>query len=238
MHTWQKRGLPIVAGLLLAVVGCGDDDGGSTIPTTDDLVNSLLTTDDLGVGWREEFVETQGCRSPEDCPEPFDGVITDEMREDMGGIDMCPEAGDEAVAAGAGLTDKWQVTRAFTLEVDNPEQNSVSLAESLLVGEVQEITSLFDVLKEGFRICLDVPPPDDEVHIGDRELALPDLGDDRFGFLLSLGDEENRWDIRAVLVRSGGTVLALAENEILSGDSALTDEDLTAISVTAADKLP
>lgn len=238
MRGGGKFRIVVLTMLLLSVVGCGDDDSEATIPTAENLVDSLLTTDDLGATWREDFVETAGCSSPEDCQEPFDGVITDEMRQDMGGIDMCPEAGDEAVTAAAGLADRWQVVRSFTLDVNDPDQDSANLAENLMAGDVDEITDLFEVLRDGFLTCIEVPPPDDETHIEARELALPELGDDRFGFLLSLGDEEDRWDIRAVLVRSGGVILALGENEILSGDPALTDDDLAAIAATATDKLP
>lgn len=231
--------LVIVAALAaaLALPACGDDDGGESVPTAEQLAESLLVVEDLDGDWTEDFVETPGCPSPDDCDEPFEGVITDDMRADLGGLDLCPEAGEEAVAAAAELPEQVLAIRSFTLEVDRPDVDSVNVSESLLADEPAAAADLFEVLTAGVRTCLANPPTPEDPATG-RELELPEIGDDRFGFLLRLGDDRDRWDIRSVLVLDGPTIVAIAVNEVLSTENILSDDDVASIVSAAVDKLP
>lgn len=105
-----------------------------------------------------------------------------------------------------------------------------------MVGDPDEIETIYTALSEGYRRCLSVPPPADEVVTGD-ELTLPDVGDERFGWVLRMGDRD-RWDIRWVIVRDGAVLMNITENEILSGENILTDQQIADIIGVAAEKLP
>lgn len=112
-----------VAMAVLLLASCSGSDA---TPTSEELAGSLLTAEDLGPGWQVDY----------------SGPITDEMRADPGGIDMCPEAesivapmsadipstGDwQADWRAALIALDWQIV-ALTLPVDRDDAQPVSLA--------------------------------------------------------------------------------------------------------------
>ena len=228
--TTSRWFLAATAALMMPIVaaGCGSDD--ATI-TPEALQSALLTPADLEGEWSVEYA----------------GPMTDEMREAGGGFDLCDEAAgivapvisepgatwqDQLNATLASLD--WQVT-ALTLPSGRDDAEPVSLTELLVTGDRTQIESVYTALAEGFRRCLAAPASDD-AHGEAWELNLPEMGDERFGFVLSLGDEDG-WDMRYVFVRDGDVLMLLVENEVLSGENLLSEEDVAAIAATGAAKL-
>lgn len=218
-----------MVGLLLASCGVAD-----AAPSSEELAEALLEVDDLGSGWVVEYA----------------GPMTDEMRADPGGIDMCPEAESivAPLSAGRQSTGDWQADWAaavialdwqiavFTLPVERADAEPVSLLQMVTSGDPDEIQTIYTALSEGYRLCLSTPPPPDEAAAA-AELALPEVGNERFGWVLRMGDED-RWDIRWTIVRDGAVLMSITENEILSGENVLTDQQIAGIVEMAADRLP
>ena len=193
-------------------------------PTVEELAEGLLTAEDLGDGW----VSTM--------PSGFDGVMTDEMRAEGGDPDLCEEAGDEAAAAMASIAASMTVVASFDLTVDGDDVGSVNITELAFAENPDLVADLSRTVFEGYRTCLAVGPDPDEAVLEARELDLPEIGDDR-GFLLSLGDEQDRWDMRTVMVADEPIFVSIAVNEILSDEPVVSDAELTDIVTTAVDKL-
>ncbi|MDH4112330.1 MAG: hypothetical protein OEV60_06535 [Actinomycetota bacterium] len=81
-----------------------------------------------------------------------------------------------------------------------------------------------------------MPAPPEEGQIEAYEFDLPDVGDERFGWVLRMGDTD-RWDVRWVIVRDGPVLIALEEHEILSGENILSDQEIADIVQAAAAKV-
>ncbi|MDH3248196.1 MAG: hypothetical protein OEQ47_04510 [Acidimicrobiia bacterium] len=130
----------------------------------------------------------------------------------------------------------WHMA-VFALPTTRSDVGSVSLTEGLVTGDLEEVSSIYAALSGGYRLCLELadeqPQPGHDV----EELALPQVGDERFGWKLSLGDERDRWDIRWILVRDGAVLVAIEENEVLTGENLLSDEQVVEIVEKACAKL-
>lgn len=228
----------VVAGVLMATLAACADDSGGEAATPQELAEVLLTANDLGEGWTESFIDGS-CASTEDCE--YDGVVTAEMRADLqesqwplgGLLEECAATrltlADLPLMAGAP-----QAMRAMEKEFV-ADQNPATIDEALLAGDGAQLSEEFGALTSMIRECLAEPaPPEEQVEA--RELVLPALGDERFGFVLQIGSEE-RWDIRAVMVRLGSTLLVLSENEFPTGESWMSDDEFVGIAQQAVDKL-
>lgn len=231
MNTCVPMRWVAVAMVAVLLAACGGSDA---IPTPEELVESLLTVEDLGPGWQVEY----------------SGPMTDEMRADPGAIDMCAEAESivAPISAGRQSTGGWQAdwqaaltsldwhVAVFTLPVDREDAQPVSLGQGIVTGDPDQIEAIYTALSEGYRRCLSIPPPADE-HVTAAELALPDIGSERFGWVLRMGDED-RWDIRWIILRNGPVLMTITENEIITGDNILSDQQIADIMQTAGGKLP
>ncbi|MGE5209683.1 MAG: hypothetical protein ACM3MM_00375 [Acidobacteriota bacterium] len=228
----------VIAGVLMAALVACADDATDEAATPLELAEVLLTADDLGEGWAESFIDGS-CASPEDCE--YDGVVTAEMRADLqesqwplGGLLEECAATRLTLAELPLMAGAPQALRAMEKEFV-AEQNPATIDEALLAGDEAQLIEEFGALTSMIRECLAEPaPPEEQVEA--RELALPTLGDERFGFVLQIGSGD-RWDIRAVMVRVGSTLIVLSENEFPSGESWLSDDEFVAIAQQAVDKL-
>lgn len=226
--------VPVPWAVLVAMLVLASCAGADAAPTPGELAQSLLTVDDLGPGWQMEY----------------SGPLTDEQRADPGGIDMCPEAASlvAPITAGRPSSGDWQAdwqgalasldwqVAAFTLPVDRGDAEPASLFQALVTGDPDEIEAIYTALSEGYRLCLSIPPPPDDTASA-AELALHDVGSERFGWVLRMG-EEDRWDIRWIILRDGPVLMNIAENEIFSGTNILSDQEIIGIVDAAAGKIP
>lgn len=218
----------VLASLGVLLAACGSDD---EVPSSEALAEQLLTVDDLAGSWDVEY----------------SGPLTDEMRADAGAIDMCDEAESivAPLSAGRESSGDWQADWqeavhaldyqmvVFTGPLDRADDQTVSLIEALYAGDQAE--TIYTALSEGYRRCLDIPaPPEEELEA--YELDLPEVGDERFGWVLRMG-ETDRWDVRWVIVRDGSVVIAIEEHEILSGENILSDQEIADIVGAAAGKV-
>ena len=218
---------------LMFVVSCGDDDeptasldptgGEVTIPTAEELDAAVLTLDDLGEGWTDYR----------------HGVLTAEDREMMPTLDLCPEAGEQAVQAVAGLV--WQAYAHANHPLDDPTAYPLNVQQYLVAADLDEAESVFAALRDGSEICFEQGPTvtEDGETLTATPMALPELGDESFGYEVVVAEPTGmQWDIREVIVRKEATLMWLQELEIVEGDNVLTIDDIGDLATEAVDRLP
>lgn len=199
------------ASLVLAGSACGDDE--TAVPTTDDLVDRAVTVEDLGADWQS---------SPESEPQ----VVTDEARADLATLDLCPDASEDDQEFAAGL--EWQVGSGAGFVGDTVGTFTPALIEVLLADEPDEVTDIFETLRDGMTMCVpgEVSLPD-AGNFTVTALEVPEVGEDRFGVWYQQTDQpegNDRWDIRHVLVRDGAVLMWLSEIEINPTSETIVDQ--------------
>lgn len=213
----------VATALALATAGgCGSDDTNSdtdTVPTAEQLAAALLSADDLDGEWSISL--------PPDAPaSAAEGIVTDETRELLPSIDLCPEAGDEARAAVDAL--RWSAFRQLELAVDDPIKppddrsgHLVFVQEFLAVAPTSETTATFEAVRSGMVACLGELPADEEGPGMATEMATPDdLGDDRFGVLTTIEEAGGwaQWRLHQTIVRQGPVLAVVMVADIVAGD--------------------
>lgn len=217
----SRRLVGIAAGVVLVAAGCGGDDA----PTADDLVDRLLTTEQvsdagLGDGWQERRRESFEERAPEYeaidttswCPDAADaGTLTDltgdsgavvEMDQDLGGVssfhgvsEQLWSNGDAAKFVNA-VRDAYDACVGAPFTVTDPEGNGT-----------------------------------EEIEITISPLDSPDVGDDavsmRTEVLQGPVDDPSRWTSRMIVARDGDTVMVLRQLEVLAADADPIVDDAT-----------
>src|SRR5690606_5010496 len=129
---------------------------------------------------------------PDDAPTDAEhGVVTDEMQALLPRMELCEEASAETRTAIQDL--RWMAFRQIDLEVDDPIRppedttgHLVFVQKLMIAGEPDEIEATFELLRDGMTACLGEIPADEEGPGLAEEMALPDVGDDRFGALLTM----------------------------------------------------
>ena len=206
----------------------------SPVPSAADLAGSLVTPADLGPGWIpwEGFTAWPG-------GEP--GVIPDDQRALLPKLDMCPSAGEKAVALAEGLP--WQAFTQLHQETSNPFATMVVAQQLLLADEPDRTAETFTTLRDGLTRCLTENLPAGDWEIGRRErLQVPAVGQDRYAERTA-GFEAGgaRRDTRLVLVQDGPVLMAIRIDEVLispDAEATLPPETVNALVSTMADKLP
>ena len=204
------------AGLLVGVVACGSDD--VTVPTADQLAEHLIDVDTFEGDWSVNV--------PDDAPTGAEhGVVTDEMQALLPRMDLCEEASDEARTAVQDL--RWMAFRQIDLEVDDPIRppddrrgHMVFVQEFMIADEPDEIEATFELLRDGMTACLGEIPAGEEGPGLAEELALPDVGDDRAGAILTMNEAGDwaEWRLHDVLVRDGSVLVSLVVVDIRADD--------------------
>jgi hypothetical protein len=248
------RSLLWAAGLVLAAVcmsSCGNGDGvpatatpsaqttttpaqtstiaALVVPTPDELAAGRLTAEDLGGTWAVAS-ELMPSRVP-------GGVVTEEIREQLPTLEMCPEAGAEAAAAAAAV--EWQAVSTLTRPSATAEW-PIILGQFLFAGEPAEIEDIFLTLKEASVVCAGSEQTLEGATEVSESMPVPPVGDDRFGIRVSISDAETDTYLSAAFVRDGAIFmfLDLWETTIPGAAPDLTQDEADTIISTAVAKLP
>jgi hypothetical protein len=202
--TWLRT--LAAASLLVGGAACGGDDE-VAVPAAEDLATHLITAETYDGEWTVNV--------PPDAPDVESGVIPEEFRPLLPGMELCDRATDESRAAVEEL--RWQAFRQLDLAVDDPIEppadrsgHMVFVQEFLLAGEPDEIETTFDLLRDGMEACLGEMPAGEEGPGTAEAMTLPEVGDDRYGVLYLVAEQGDwaEWRLHNALVREG-PVLAL-----------------------------
>lgn len=200
-----------VTALLASTAGCGSDAAEVTIPTPEALAASLVTPQDFEGEWTINEGPSEGSEPPSS------GVITDEQRDMLPTFELCAQASAESRAAMEDL--RWTAFRQLDLTVEDPIQppndrtgHLVFVQELLSAGEPDEIETTFGLLRDGMQACLGDIPVGEEGPGTAEVMALPDVGDDRYGVLVTIEEAGGggQWRLHNALVRQD-TVLMLVD---------------------------
>ena len=202
--TWMR--VVATAGLVVGGLACGSDDE-ATVPTATELASRLVDVDTFDGDWAIDI--------PDDAPEwATSGVVPAEMADQLPRMDLCEAASAEARALVEDIP--WMAFRQIALTVDDPIDppddrtgHMVSVQEFLLADEPVMAAEMYGTLRDGMEACLGEVPAGEEGPGLAEVMALPEIGDDRYGALLTVEEAGGwaEWRLHSALVRDG-TVLA------------------------------
>lgn len=232
----------VVVGLVLAVTAmgaaaCARD---RSIPSAQDLSESLMTADDLDGSWNIN----SGPQGGDAAIDPS-GILTEEQRELVPSFDFCDRASDDSRKVAATL--RPLVFRQLDLVVedgiDPPFDRAghmVFLQEFLYVDPPYLMASSFASLREGMNQCLGEVPAGEEGPGYVETLPIPEVGEDRLGALITIEEAGGwaEWHVQEALVREGAVLMRLVLVDIRAGAAPyFTAEDFGEIVRTAASTL-
>jgi hypothetical protein len=199
------------------------------IPTPEELAVGLLTAEDLGDTWTVAS-ELMPSRTPS-------GVVTEEIREQLPTLEMCPEAGAEAAAAAASV--EWQAFSTLVRTSATAEW-PIILGQFVFAGDPAEIEGIFLTLKEASVVCAGSEQTPEGATEVSEPMTVPAVGDDRFGIGVTISDAETDSHLSAAFVRDGAVFmfLDLWETTVPGAVPELTQDEVDAIISTAVAKLP
>lgn len=247
LHGAGLRGAVLLGGAVLVLAACGGTGTDSaspsaawaegTVPTAEQLAAVLVTADDLEGQWEVPV--------PEDAGAAVDGVVSEEQQEMLPSLELCDEASEESVAAAEGL--RWQAFRQLQMTPEDPldmaggdrSGHMIFLQEFLLADEPDQVEATFDALRDGLAACLGPIEAGEEGPGMSEELAVPEVGDDRYGVLVSVEEAggAGTWYLNNALVRSGPVLMLTDVVEITLGeglDNELDREEIDALITAAA----
>jgi hypothetical protein len=238
MTSRTVRSIFLIAGFGSLLVSCGGND--DSVPTADELSAMLMAPDDIAGEW-SVFTGPQGGDEQIDPS----GILTEEQRELVPSFDLCDEAGDEALAAAESLRPVVFRQMDLTTEddIDPPFDRSGHLIFSqqfLYSGDPDEMRRAFEVVRSGMIACLGEMPAGEEGPGFSEEIAVPQVGDDRFGVLMTIEEAGGwaEWHIREVLLRDGPILMKFVIVDIRADtDPYFSNEDFGEMLRTAAEKL-
>jgi hypothetical protein len=207
-----------VIALVLSAAACGDGASPDKIPTADELAASLVTTDDFEGDWTI-------LQPPEGSEAPSSGVVPDDERDMLPTFDLCDAASVASRSAGTEL--QWKAFRQLDLTEEDPIEpptdrtgHMIFVQEFLTSGEPNAIQTTFELLSDGLQACLGDVPADDEGPGTLALMALPDVGDERLGTLLTIEEDGGwaEWRLHNALVRDGNVLILLNVVDIRAGD--------------------
>lgn len=210
----------------VALAGCSADSNDSTAPTEsspsvtagtveavpdpEELAAMLVSEADLDGGWEV---------NPWGLPATDRGSIR--MGESKFAALACDDAPEEFRTAQEAL--RWQAFVHLDMETDG-----ASIEELLWADEPGAAASLYTVLEDGLEACIGKSG-----RIGTPEpLTVPDVGDERTGVVIRIGEPGNERSITyGVLVRDGPVLMSAR----IVGQ--VTAEQAEQIITTMADKI-
>lgn len=225
--------------LLLGVANCGSDEEATSPPTAERLAATLVSVDDYEGEWTVNV-------GPEGSVDMSTGLVPDEAQGLLPGFELCDEASAEARAAAEAV--RWKAFRQLDLALDDPIDppdrtgHMVFLQEFLTSDEADEVNATFEMISDGMQACLGDVPVDEEGPASAGEMTLPDLGDDRYGVLLTVEEAGGNaeWRIHSALVRQGPVLALIQVVDIRAGEGVepyYSIDDVGAMMQTAVDKL-
>lgn len=228
-----------VAVLVFGVANCGSDEEATAPPTAEELAATLVNVDDYEGEWTVNL-------GPEESAEMATGVVPEDLQDLLPGLELCDEASADARAAAEDL--RWMAFRQLDLAVDDPIQppdrtgHMVFVQEFLTADDADEVTATFDLLSDGMQACLGEVEIEEEGPATAEEMALPDLGDDRYGVLLTVEEAGGNaeWRIHSALVRQGPVLALIQVVDIRAGEGVepyYSIDDVGTMMQTAVDKL-
>lgn len=212
---WRRLIGLAVSGSMVLLAGCSDDQA-TDPPTPVELADRLVRPDDLDEGWTT---------MPSSGDVDASGVVTGEAPRNLPSIGLCPWAPDDARDAANGV--RWQAYRQLELEPDDPlvppddvSGHIVVLHHALSAADEVAMTATFDLLGEGATACFGPVDPGDESAGTTEALPVPELGDDRFGALMTLPEAagEAEWLVHYVLVRDGPVLGLVVVTDLRAGE--------------------
>ena len=118
-----------------------------------------------------------------------------------------------------------------------------SVQQYLLADEPGEVESVFGLLREGLRVCMEEGQGIKEGFEGATAspMTVPHLGDEAFGHRTHVPfPDGGHWDLRMVFVRKGATLMFFQELEVIEadGDNAFSVDEIGEMLERAVDRLP
>lgn len=209
--------------MLAGLSGCADSSNDATnatnkVRTSDELAATLLSVDDLDGEWT---IDT----GPQDGALLETGVVTEEGRDLLPTIDLCPDASQPAQDAAEKLS--WQAYRQLERAEDDPidpptdREGHMEFVQQYLMSDDPDVLSvMFDDLADGFVDCLGEMPAGEEGPGITTEVDIEPVGDQRIAVLATVEEAggEGTWHVYSTLVRSGSVFMSLVVVDIVLGD--------------------
>lgn len=221
-----------------ALTSCGSNDA-TAVPTPTELAAKLVTSDDLQGDW--VMFEGPG----DDQVLDPSGILTEEQRALVPSFELCDRASDEAKGVASTLLPI--VFRQMDLKVDDDLQppfdrsgHMIFMQQFLYAGEPDEMARSFELVRDGMIACFGEIPAGEEGPGRASELAVPEVGDDRLGVLMTIEEAGGwaEWRIYEVLTRDGPVLMKFVVVDIRAGeDPYFTTEEFGDMARTAAAKL-
>jgi hypothetical protein len=198
------------------VASCGSDD--ATPPTAEQLAERLVGADTFAGVWTVS-------RGPDDGSDMSSGVIPEDQRDLLPGIELCDAAGADAKAAADSLT--WLAYRQLDLDVDDPinppadrSGHMVFVQQFLTAGERDALAATFEQLRAGSDACLGPIEATDEGPGEAAAMPVPEVGDARFGVLTTIAEAGDwaEWRLYDAFVLDGDVLMSFVVVDIRAGD--------------------
>lgn len=224
----------LTAAAMLSVAGCGDGTSGAAPPTAEQLASSLVTADDYDGEWTVDS-------GPDDSATPPSGVVPPELQDMLPRLELCEAAGARSRAAADGL--RWKAFRQLDLTEEDPiappgdrKGHMVFVQQFLTSGEPAEIERTFDLLRDGMKACLGDIPAGEEGPGTAKAMAVPRVGDDRYGVLTIIQEAGGlaQWRLHNTVVRQGAVMMLIDVVDIRAGVAPLYSIDEVGTFVTRA----
>lgn len=229
MRTWTN--MMAVLGLAVAVVACGDDGATSetaapppTTTTTTTTVSTaqldamLLDVSDVGAHWKADHEVTQ---------------------EDLAAFTQLP---CENSAINPTIAER--LTADTGIQFEPTDGSYKHMIELLVTGDPGQLSHDLEILYGAYQACsATVATTSDTGALTVDELTLPELGDQRFAYVLSdleSPDSEMTWHVRLAMVRVGPIAVGLGLTEILptpGTEPQISDEEFVQLLETAVAKV-
>ncbi len=250
----RTRGALVGAAVLLlaACAGGGSESASSSsgasaawpagsVPTAEQLASVLVTAEDYDGTWTVNV--------PPDAPELSSGVVPEAQQQMLPTIELCDRASAESRAAVEAL--RWQAFR----QLDQSEADPIDMAagdrvghmifvqEFLGSGDPAQVEATFTALRDGLQACQGEMPAGDEGPGKTEPMTIPDVGEDRYGELISVEEAGGGaiWLLHHSLVRQGSALMEMLVTDIAMGEGVepeFTPDDIATFLTTAVDKLP
>jgi hypothetical protein len=210
---------------VVALAGCGSDEGGSTpgqssvtVPTVAQLQDALLVPADLTDQWGVYDHGTQG-----------------------GLIELCTAASDESKQAAADL--QFQTGVRLRAVTDPGATGAVYVAQYLLADQPDTVQATFEALQAGAQACYGKPLVPEEDYGTNEPYELPAVGDARYGEYHVMGSDIPGYGtyLHMAIVLDGPILMLLNVWEFTGQEGhgpQMSTQDVGTVVTTAANKLP
>jgi hypothetical protein len=118
----------------------------------------------------------------------------------------------------------------------------VLVQELLTSGEPDEIETTFTLIRDGLQACLGEYSADEGGPGTSETMTIPDVGDDRYGVLVTVGDAgaSAEWRLYNALIRQGPVLMLMVVVDIRAGEGVapqVSIDDIDEFVQTAVDKV-